>query len=313
MKIGQVLEKSSEKQSVIMFGSDFLYHFDSQKVPSTNKLIEDCDRQNPLTGKIQSLLGLGYAKKIAESEQDAFFCQHKVIRPVDPPEAWAVGVTYKRQAKEHDKDLKKKNKKFDSLYQFVYENERAEVFFKGMSRTIVGPYDDLWLRPDSSLIMPEAEMVLILGRGGDIIGITLGNDLTAWDIECECPLYLNQAKIWQGSGSIGPYIVPVEDVRDLYDLELTCVVERAGEEVLRASGNTSGLKRSVEELGYYLCMANPVQPGTVFYTGTACVIDHDFSLKEKDFVEISNSLIGGIRNPVSLHSMSVKDFISRGD
>jgi 2-dehydro-3-deoxy-D-arabinonate dehydratase len=311
VKIGQVQELATGNKSIIIFHNEDLYQLNRQECPSTLSLLEDCDKEYTLTKKIHSLLNSGKGFRISESNQTSFFCSNKVIRPVDPPEAWAVGVTYKRQATEHDNDLRKKKKKYDSLYQFVYENARAEVFFKGLSRTIVGPYDDLWLRPDSQLTMPEAEMVLVFGKNENVVGVTLGNDLTAWDIESECPLYLNQAKIWTGSGSIGPYIVPIENIPNLYDLDLLCEVSRDGETVLNSGGNTSGLKRTIEELSYYLCMANPVEPGTIFYTGTACVIDHEFSLKEKDIVKVSCPLIGVMKNSVYLHKMPIKNFINR--
>ena len=117
-----------------------------------------------------------------------------------------------------------KSKKVD-LYYYVYKNYRAEVFFKGLPRSIVGPNEKLYLRSDSKLIMPEPELVLIIGNNGLPIALTLGNDLTAWDIEKECPLYLNQAKICQDQ-VLWTMDNSIETIKDPYDLELSCKIIR---------------------------------------------------------------------------------------
>ena len=250
--------------------------------------------------------------KIGFSEKYLSKNGYSLLRPIDLPEAWAAGVTYKRQAIEHDKDLKKMGKNED-LYYYVYKNERVEIFFKGLSRSIVGPGEKLWLRSDSTLVMPEAELVLIIGKKGMPVAYTLGNDLTAWDIESECPLYLSQAKIWNGSGSIGPWIVPIETIGSPYSFDLKCIVKRNNEIVLEASGSTSELKRSIEELCYYVNLSNKVLPGSVLFTGTTCVIDHKFGLKKKDVIEISNPLIGNLINEINIHPIEKKNYIKRNE
>lgn len=311
MKIGQVQNFKGNVKNVFVINKEGVYILNSDVITSTRNLIDKCDQGQSLSDVIQLLLNQGYGIKIAQSEKEFLNREFKLLRPVDPPEAWAVGVTYKRQAQEHDKDLQKQRGKYDNLYTYAYGNERAEVFFKGLSRTIVGSGEDLWLRPDSKLVMPEAEVVLVIGKGGGPVGFTLGNDLTAWDIESECPLYLNQAKIWTGSGSIGPYIVPCECSPGPYSFDLRCVVMRKRKMVLDVSGSTSGLKRSIEELCYFLNFANQVESGTVFYTGTTCVIDHEFSLKEGDIVEVSCPIIGALTNRVAIRKFPERNYTIR--
>ena len=266
----------------------------------------------PLSEYIYHLIKLKKCMKIGFSEKYLSKNGYSLLRPIDLPEAWAAGVTYKRQAIEHDKDLKKKGKNED-LYYYVYKNERVEIFFKGLSRSIVGPGEKLWLRSDSTLVMPEAELVLIIGKKGMPVAYTLGNDLTAWDIESECPLYLSQAKIWNGSGSIGPWIVPIETIGSPYSFDLKCIVKRNNEIVLEASGSTSELKRSIEELCYYVNLSNKVLLGSVLFTGTTCVIDHKFGLKKKDVIEISNPLIGNLINEINIHPIEKKNYIKRNE
>ena len=305
MKIGQCVYNN--QSYVVIVHENGIYRVGRDHLVDTQDLIIRAGKC-PLTEYINNLIKTDIVHKVSNSEDSLAQKGYVLRRPIDTPEAWAVGVTYRRQALEHDQDLRKKRGKTENLYQYAYENERAEVFFKGLSRTIVGSGDDLWLRPDSSLVMPEAELVLVIGNDGLPVAYTLGNDLTAWDIESECPLYLSQAKIWAGSGSIGPWMIPVENTISPYSFDLRCLVQREGEIVLDASGCTSGLKRSIEELCFYMNYSNHVVPGAVLYTGTACVIDHDFNLKKGDSVEISTPLIGVLQNTINIHSDVTKDF-----
>ncbi|MDC0206569.1 fumarylacetoacetate hydrolase family protein [Nitrospinae bacterium] len=305
MKIGQCVHK--DQSYVVISYKNGIYLIENEHLANTKDLIIKAGK-HPLTDYINNLIKTNIAQKVLGSEDSLTEQGYTLRRPIDTPEAWAVGVTYRRQALEHDKDLRKKRGKTEDLYQYAYRNERAEVFFKGLSRTIVGSGDELWLRPDSSLVMPEAELVLVIGNDGLPIAYTLGNDLTAWDIESECPLYLSQAKIWVGSGSIGPWIIPTESTTSPYSFNLRCVVKRNQKQILDISGSTSGLKRSIEELCFYMNYSNLVAPGTVLFTGTTCVIDHDFSLKKGDSVEISTPQIGVLENRINIHSDVIKDF-----
>ncbi|NOY72905.1 MAG: fumarylacetoacetate hydrolase [Gammaproteobacteria bacterium] len=304
MKIGQC--RRDDKRFVVVVQEDGVFQIGSDHSNTLELIIQA--GKCPLSEYITQLIGSGVVKKIADSEESFFEQEYSLCRPIDLPEAWAVGVTYRRQALEHDKDLRKKQGKTEDLYQFVYENDRAEVFFKGLSRTIVGSGETLWLRSDSALVMPEAELVLVIGNEGLPVGYTLGNDLTAWDIESECPLYLNQAKIWMGSGSIGPYIVPLENTNGPYSFDLRCVVHRKGEKVLDTSGSTSELKRSIEELCFFMNHSNTVATGTVLYTGTTCVIDHDFDLQVGDVVEISSPQVGILKNEINIHDKPLRNY-----
>lgn len=306
MKLGQCFY--TNKNNVFVINDHGVYLLDSRKVKSTIDLIAVCENGMVLSDVVSRYLHDGHATKIADTEEQFLETNINLTKPIEPPEAWAVGVTYRRQALEHDKDLKEKLGKTDDLYTYVYANERAEVFFKGINRTLVGPYEKLWLRPDSKLVMPEAELVLVIGNGGQPVGYSLGNDLTAWDIESECPLYLNQAKIWQGSGAIGPYIIPVECAPSAYSFDLRCVVKRGSEVMVDSSGSTAGLKRSIEELCYFMNFANTVESGSVLYTGTTCVLDHNFALREGDEVEVSSPIVGKLFNEIAVHDFPAKNF-----
>lgn len=301
LKIGQVDYRGNKQVLIVKEGEAYLFKLKSAP-KTTLEILEDCHRIDSLSLKIQSLIrkfglfSLGPENLLEEKK--AFL---KLLKPISSPEIWAVGVTYKRQAVEHDNDIRKKMGRTEQLYHYVYKNKRAEVFFKGLDRTCQGPYEPITLRADTKQVLPEAEMVLVLGRNQLPVAYTLGNDLTAWDIERECPLYLSQAKIWDGSCSIGPYLVPADVFGDPYHYSLRCQVLRKGKQVVDSEGSTADLKRSVEELCYYLSFNNSIPSGTLLFTGTACVIPHDFCLRHGDQVTVMIEGLGVLRN--TIHKM----------
>ena len=310
LKLGQVLF-SSEKRVIIVRNGEVSV-FAKGGPTSTIEILSGCRGATSLSQRIYELIDR-HSPELLGPEHDVFKDPERVrlLAPVDAPEIWAVGVTYKRQAAEHDNDIESRTGATDRLYQYVYENPRAEVFFKGFARTCSGPDEPLTIRADSEQVMPEAEMVLVLGEGGLPVGYTLGNDLTAWDIERECPLYLNQAKIWDGASSVGPYIVPADVFGDPYNCHVECQVYRGDDCIIDSKGSTVELKRSLEELCHYLTFNNTVPSGTLLFTGTACVIPHDFALQEGDTVRVSVEGLGVLENPVKKLTPPPANFTTR--
>ena len=213
--------------------------------------------------------------------------------PLDPPEVWGCGVTYKksREAREFETGIK-------GVYNLVYDAPRPEIFFKATAHRCVGPGEEICIRGDSHWNVPEPELAFVLGVNQEIIGFTIANDVSSRDIEGENPLYLPQAKIYQGCCALGPSVVTVEEVGTEPKLEIKCRVLRSGNVIFKGSTNTSQMKRSLEELRFYLCAYNPVPPGSVCMTGTGIIPPNDFSLEEDDIVEISIEKIGTLRNRV---------------
>jgi len=230
-----------------------------------------------------------YSYEGLESGED----EARLVIPLDPPEVWGCGVTYKRsqEARESETGIK-------GVYNLVYNAPRPEIFFKGTAHRCVGPGEDICIRGDSHWNAPEPELAFILGVNQEIIGFTAGNDVSSRDIEGENPLYLPQAKIYEGSCALGPSIVTVDEVGSEPNLRIKCRVYRSDSLIFEGSINTSQMKRSFEDLRSYLCRYNPVPPGSVCLTGTGIVPPDDFSLEEGDIVEISIEKIGTLRNPV---------------
>jgi 2-dehydro-3-deoxy-D-arabinonate dehydratase len=215
----------------------------------------------------------------------------KLTVPLTPPEVWGAGVTYRRSA-----DFREEGTGF---YDRVYDAERPELFFKASAARCAGPGEPIGRRRDSSFTASEPEVAVVVGGRGSILGFTLANDVSAWDIERENPLYLPQSKIYRGCFAFGPVIVTPDEVGDPYALELRCRVDRGGREVFAGSASTSQLKRRFPELVEWLRRSNDVPAGTVLSTGTGIIQPLETGLEEGDVVTISCPQIGELRNPVA--------------
>jgi 2-dehydro-3-deoxy-D-arabinonate dehydratase len=218
--------------------------------------------------------------------------------PIEADEVWASGVTYmkSREARNYEAT----NGKLDVLtfYDKVYDAERPEIFLKSTARRTQGPNKELLIRSDSNWQIPEPELGLVIGEGEEIIGYTLGNDMSCRDIEGENPLYLPQAKVWKKSCSIGPAILMPTGIENPYELSIMCTISREKEVVFQGSASVSQLKRKLEELVEFLIRDNDIVPGTVLLTGTCIVPDNDFTLAVGDVIEISSTHIGTLKNHV---------------
>jgi 2-dehydro-3-deoxy-D-arabinonate dehydratase len=214
-----------------------------------------------------------------------------VVAPVTPAEVWAAGVTYERS-----RDARMHESVERDVYERVYEAERPELFFKATGPRVVGHGAPVGLRSDSEWQVPEPEIGIVLGAGGEIAGYTLGNDMSSRDIEGDNPLYLPQAKIFAASCALGPVVVTASEIEDPYDLDINLRIERAGTTLLESATTTARLHKRLDVLAVYLRRDNWLAPGTVILTGTGIVPPDDFTLQPGDVVEITCGAIGMLRN-----------------
>ncbi len=142
----------------------------------------------------------------------------------------------------------------------------------------------------------------MLGKKGKILGYTIANDVSAWDIERENPLYLPQSKIFKGSCALGPVIVTTDELVDPYNLEMTCTISRDGNTIFSQKVSTSRLHRRFESLVEYLLRSNPVPAGSVLLTGTGVIVPESAALQPGDIVTISVPEIGELSNPAAIIS-----------
>jgi 2-dehydro-3-deoxy-D-arabinonate dehydratase len=215
--------------------------------------------------------------------------------PLFPPEVWGCGVTYRRSAEFRDEDAQTAAK---GIYDQVYSSPRPEIFFKATAARCVGPGEAIGVRSDSTFTAPEPELALVLARDGRIVGYTIADDVSAWDIERENPLYLPQSKIYQGCCALGPTIVTPDEVGGGRDLRLVCRIYRDGRLTYEGEVNTERLGRSFVSLIHYLTLDNPIPDGTVVCTGTGVIVPFENALAPGDLVEIEVEKLGVLRNPV---------------
>jgi 2-dehydro-3-deoxy-D-arabinonate dehydratase len=204
------------------------------------------------------------------------------LPPVEPGhEIWASGVTYLRS-----REARELESTDADAYERVYDAERPELFFKALGWRSVGHGDRVRVREDSSWNVPEPELVLVVNSGMEVVGYTAGNDVSSRDIEGENPLYLPQAKVYDGSCSLGPGIV-LSGPDSMRDLLITMSIRRGGESIFEDEIDTSQMKRSPEELAAFLGRELAFPGGAFLMTGTGIVPEDDFTLGPGDLVRIS--------------------------
>ncbi|MBK9925182.1 MAG: fumarylacetoacetate hydrolase family protein [Anaerolineales bacterium] len=200
--------------------------------------------------------------------------------PIDPQqEVWAAGVTYLRS-----RDARKAESTVADMYQKVYEAERPEIFSKSMGWRVSGSGTPIRIRKDSKWNVPEPEMVLVVNRYNEIVGYCAGNDVSSRDIEGENPLYLPQAKIYNGSCALGHGIWLCEP-ETIKDIPIKLTIRRANETIFNGEANTSTMKRTLPELVNFLTRELDFPQGVFLMTGT-CLVPDDFTLLPDDVVVI---------------------------
>lgn len=214
----------------------------------------------------------------------------RLALPLTPPEVWGAGVTYRRSAEFREEGT--------GIYDRVYAAERPELFFKASAWRCAGPGEPIGRRGDSAFTAAEPELAVVLSRTGSVLGYTLANDVSAWDIERDNPLYLPQSKIYNGCFAFGPVIVTPDEIADPYRLELRCRVLRGERTIFDGEASTGQLKRPIEEIAGYLLRSNEIRTGTILSTGTGIIQPLEAGLEEGDLVVVSCPSIGELRNRV---------------
>jgi 2-dehydro-3-deoxy-D-arabinonate dehydratase len=214
-----------------------------------------------------------------------------LLAPVDVQEVWAAGVTYARSLEARVEESHEPD-----VYDRVYDAERPELFFKAPAHRVVGPGGVGRIRDDSTWDVPEPEVGIVLDAGGRVWGYTIGDDLSSRSIEGENPLYLPQAKVYDGACVVGPWIVPAADVEPPFDVSLR--IERAGATVFEAETSTSKMTRDFDDLADWLTRAASFPNGVVLLTGTGIVPDADETLEAGDVVHIGVAPIGTLTHEV---------------
>ena len=185
-----------------------------------------------------------------------------------------------------------------SHYDKVYTADRPELFFKGTLSRVSGPGLPLRVRCDSGWSVPEPEFTLVINPAGKIVGYTIGNDMSARDIEGKNPLYLPQAKVYRQCSLLGPCVLLADGQLDLSTIDISMDILRSEKTVFSGSTQLSQLNRTLEDLAAWLFRENEFPKGAFLVTGTGIVPDDNFTLENGDRVEISMTGIGTLSNPI---------------
>jgi 2-dehydro-3-deoxy-D-arabinonate dehydratase len=219
----------------------------------------------------------------------------QILPPVGNQELWACGVTYLRS--KIGRQEESKDAGGGDFYAKVYEAERPEVFFKSTPHRIVGHNGKVSIRKDSTWDVPEPELTLMVTSSGKIIGYTIGNDMSSRSIEGENPLYLPQAKTYDGCAAIGPCIYLNEDGLAT-DTNIHLEIIRSNQNVFEGNVAISQMKRTLEELVSFVYRECSFPHGCLIMTGTGIVPPNDFTLAPGDEIQIKIDNIGTLINTV---------------
>jgi 2-dehydro-3-deoxy-D-arabinonate dehydratase len=215
--------------------------------------------------------------------------------PIHSQEIWASGVTYMRS--KIGRQEESKNAGGGDFYGKVYEAERPELFFKATSHRVVNPGGKVRIRKDSTWNVPEPELTLMITSSGKIVGYTIGNDMSSRSIEGENPLYLPQAKTYDGCAAVGPCIYVTNEPLSP-DTVINLEIKRNGEAVFQGDVGLNKLKRKPEELVSFLYRECSFPNGSLLMTGTGIVPMSDFTLQSGDEIIIALEPIGTLINTV---------------
>jgi 2-dehydro-3-deoxy-D-arabinonate dehydratase len=219
----------------------------------------------------------------------------RLLAPVDGrTEVWAAGVTY-----QDSRDARvEESERASTVYTDVYDADRPELFLKSAAWRAVGPGGTVRIRADGGVSVPEPELTVIGNAHGEIVGYTVCNDMSSRSIEAANPLYLPQAKIYNGACAIGPGIRPAWELADPHDLAITASIVRGAQLAWQGSTHTSRLRRTVPDLVGWLTLETSFPEGFALATGTGTVPDWPFSLAPGDEITIDIDQIGTLTNTV---------------
>jgi 2-dehydro-3-deoxy-D-arabinonate dehydratase len=268
------------------------------RLPAALGLVEDGQLIGGLTqGSVAELLRLSAAELRNVVERSTSTSGKRAETPLAPidgeTEVWAAGVTYRRS-----EEARVEESGTPDIYTKVYSADRPELFFKATPRRVAGPEEPVVVRADSTWDVPEPELALVINSGAEIVGYTIGNDVSSRSIEGDNPLYLPQAKVYARSCALGPGITPAWQIDDPYALRMRMRILRGGQIHWSGEASTADLKRRLEDLVEHLFREDDFPDGVILSTGTALVPDSPFTLQQGDVVEIEIDQLGLLRNPV---------------
>ncbi len=217
-----------------------------------------------------------------------------LLKPIEFQEVWGAGVTYQRSKEARQEE----SEQGGSFYDLVYRADRPELFFKATPSRVVGPGQAVRVRSDTSWCVPEPELALVLAPDLRLVGFTVGNDMSARDIEGRNPLYLPQAKVFEACCALGPVVTLADAMPPVETIGIAMEIDRDGVKVFEGATSVARMARRFDELISWLGRDNLFPEGAFLLTGTGVVPPDAFSLRGGDVVRITIDGIGTLVNPV---------------
>ncbi|MFI6600502.1 fumarylacetoacetate hydrolase family protein [Nonomuraea sp. NPDC050536] len=233
-------------------------------------------------------------KLLAAADAEIPLAAARMLAPIDGRmEVWAAGVTYERS-----RDARVEESGQTTVYDSIYDADRPELFFKSPAWRVTTNGEPIGIRADTRSCIPEPEFAVVANRYGEIVGATVCNDMTARTIEADNPLYLPQAKIFEGSCGIAHGIRPWWELATPADLAISLEISRAGQTHFAGSSSTRQLRRDPQTLLSWLFRAQPFPDGVILSTGTGIVPPLELSLQPGDEITIDIQDVGTLRQSV---------------
>lgn len=264
--------------------------------------IVDGDQLTPLNlggdyGSLTDILEAEAPAQIATDLADASklaLSDVMLLAPLDDQEVWAAGVTYKRSKTARMEE----SEAAASCYDRVYEADRPELFLKATPHRVSGPGQPVRIREDATWNVPEPEITLVINTRQQLVGFTIGNDMSSRDIEGDNPLYLPQAKVYNQCAGLGPWVTLASAMPPREEIGIKLVINRDGVAAFEGTTGVNQMARTFEDLIGWLCRDNSFPSGVYLMTGTGVVPDSDFTLQPGDVVDITIDGIGTLSNTV---------------
>lgn len=281
MQLAKYRTSSDSTTKVGLLQGDRLIELDSGPTALTN-LLHDPEVETRV------------AARASASTRGVALSEAQLLAPIDDQEVWGAGVTYERSKVARQEE----SEQGGSFYDLVYRAARPELFFKATPSRVVGPGVPIRVRRDTRWCVPEPELALVLAPDLRLVGFTIGNDVSARDIEGENPLYLPQAKVYEACCGLGPVITLASAMPRAEEIGIRLQVKRAGAILTEGQTSVARMARSFAELIGWLGIDNCFPTGAILLTGTGVVPPDEFTLHDGDEVTIAIDGIGALVNPV---------------
>lgn len=180
------------------------------------------------------------------------------------------------------------------------------ALFPKYASTLIGPYDDIILPPESGQVDFEGELAVIIGKKGrripeqdatdHILGYSVSNDVTMRDYQNKSHQWL-QGKIWDNTTPLGPYIITPREA----DISNAVISTTLNGEVVQKS-DLSHLIFSIPTLIATISEFTTLEPGDVILTGTPAGVGYrrepQLFLKDGDIITVAVEGVGSITNHI---------------